>query len=557
MNSRTNRPSGTLAGLALGLSVFSAAAQQYGFMPYSAALLHQWQTDRAAMPVYRAPGGYPALRGAVNLLEHLNYRAADRDQGHTGTCWAWGCQAVMSIDYAVQHPEAPLLTNGFSVQFLVSHLDMVDPAQMGGGTPLMYGRFYEAMAFNIPWDNTNAAWTDRNNWNKTPAATIYTQPNVPVERVVVSDVATFGIADAQAIANLKSALDGGHALWFNLTLANEEDWEVFCTFWGKTNATETTVINLDYGDGHRLDSNGGSHIMACVGYDDTDPDPAQHHWLILNSWGRGDGPDDDRRPHGLLRMAMHTKYSAVVKPSMGDDAPMFEWGLLETTFATKVRKGFGTLAVNLQTRNPAASSIWIDRVSFPPASAPTNVVFAHVELNGRYFPCGPTSGDWTRDTNGFHYVTHPGEAPALRLDIDPVSCTWSFAATNVSAVDSRYIDPHRSLYFAAFYKQDSPDGDSLALGKLRAVAFDELGSTQGGEYVSPAPDSPTLALRITGTQGVLRIAGETGRTCQVQESDALGSEWSVRALVPMTQPVEEVTLPATAATNRYWRVKVQ
>jgi hypothetical protein len=127
----------------------------------------------------------------------------------------------------------------------------------------------------------------------------------------------------------------------------------------------------------------------------------------------------------------------------------------------------------------------------------------------------------------------------------------------VSAVDSRYIDPHRSLYFAAFYKQDSPDGDSLALGKLRAVAFDELGSTQGGEYVSPAPDSPTLALRITGTQGVLRIAGETGRTCQVQESDALGSEWSVRALVPMTQPVEEVTLPATAATNRYWRVKVQ
>ncbi|MEI6194445.1 MAG: hypothetical protein WCS42_08945 [Verrucomicrobiota bacterium] len=557
MNPLIHRPAFALAGLAFSLLVFAATAQQYGIMPYSDDLLQHWQADRVALPVYQAPGGYPAYRGSVNLLEHLNYRAVDRDQGHTGTCWVWGCQAVMSIDYAVKHPDAPLLTNGFSVQFLVSHLDMVDPAQMGGGTPVMFARFYEAMAFNIPWDNTNAAWTDRNNWNKTPASTIYTKPNVPVESVVVSDVATFGIPDALAIANLKSALDGGHALWFNLTLANEEDWDIFCTFWGKTNATEATVINLDYGDGHSLGMTGGSHLMACVGYDDTDPDPTQHCWLVLNSWGRGDNPDDTRRPNGLFRMAMHTKYSAALKCGMVDDAPMFEWGLLDTTFATKVRKGFGTLAVNLQTRNPAASSIRIDRVSFPPASAPTNVFLAHVELNGRYFQCWPANGDWIRDTNGFHYLSHPGSAPALRLDIDSVNCPWSFAATNVNAEDNRYIDPHRSLYFAAFYKQDSPGGDSLPLGKLRAVTFDELASTQDGEYASQAPDSPTLALRLNGTQGVLRIAGETGSTCQVQESDALGREWTVRALVPMTQPVEEVAVPAPVTTNHYWRVKVQ
>ena len=78
-----------------------------------------------------------------------------------------------------------------------------------------------------------------------------------------------------------------------------------------------------------------------------------------------------------------------------------------------------------------------------------------------------------------------------------------------------------------------------------------------GEYASQAPDSPTLALRLNGTQGVLRIAGETGSTCQVQESDALGREWTVRALVHMTQPVEEVAVPAPVTTNHYWRVKVQ
>ena len=58
MNSIIHRRACALAGLILALPVLSAAASQpYGFMPYSDALLHQWQTDRAAMPVYRAPGG--------------------------------------------------------------------------------------------------------------------------------------------------------------------------------------------------------------------------------------------------------------------------------------------------------------------------------------------------------------------------------------------------------------------------------------------------------------------------------------------------------------------
>ena len=78
-----------------------------------------------------------------------------------------------------------------------------------------------------------------------------------------------------------------------------------------------------------------------------------------------------------------------------------------------------------------------------------------------------------------------------------------------------------------------------------------------GEYSSPPPDSPELSLQINGSQGVLRIAGETGFTCLVQETGLLNGSWTVRATVPMTQPVEEVTLPAPAGTNRFWRVKVQ
>jgi hypothetical protein len=562
MKSKQLHSSHALAALALALSALSAAAADvpYGYMHYDPALSQRWQAERATSPVYQAPGGYPALPGSVNLLDHMKYDASLRNQGDSGTCWLWGCQAVLSLEYAIQHPEAPLLTNGFSVQFVNSHVGLVDYFMFGGGTPGEFAGFFTAMKFAIPWDNINGRWTDGSGWNKTMAATIHTQPNMPLESVSASSVITFTNSEAVAIANLKSALDAGRPLWFNMTLANGEDWAAFCTFWGKTNAVEETVIDLAFGANHEFDPNsGGSHVVACVGYDDRDADPTKHCWLMLNSWGDGGyGPDGIRRPKGLFRMAMHTQYDARLT-SWDTNAvnQMFEWGLLDVTWATKVRKGVSGLALNLPTRDPAASSVSFTKVSFPRTATPTNVYSAHVELNWRDFSCDPTKGNWTRLTNGFHYQSNPGQQPGLQMDIDTNACTWSLVATNLPAEEARYIDPHRGLAFEASCKETPESAGTLDLGGNHLFAFDELESTATGEYVSPPPDAPTLDLRVNGTQGVLRIGGETGRTCAVQETDALGSGWFLRALVPMTQPVEEVTLPAPLGTNRFWRVKVQ
>jgi len=258
---------------------------------------------------------------------------------------------------------------------------------------------------------------------------------------------------------------------------------------------------------------------------------------MLNSWGTGDG----RRPNGTFRMAMHTKYSAVVIPGMGDPVPIFTWGLLDTQFTTKARKGVASLAINLQDASPGANSIQISGVSFPPAAAPTNVYAAGLSLNGQSFSCDPAKGTWTADTNGFHYLSGAGVVPGLQVDINPVTCTWSFTATNVSADQARYIDSHYGLNFSFAY-QPTADAPSLDLGGLHAFMYDELANAASGQYTNPAPDAPSLSFRLTGAQGVLRIAGETGRTCQVQETGALGSLWAVRTIVPMTQPVQEVTL---------------
>ena len=537
----------------------SAANLPYGYMHPDLAQLRQWQDELVGAPVYQAPAGYPSSSGYVNLLGHLPIVVTDRDQGHSGTCWLWGCQAVMSIDYAVQHPDASLMTNGFSVQFLNSYLQLVDFMMAPGGSPLKFANFYNGMKFSIPWSNENARWTDGNIWNMTMASTIHTQPNMPLESVQVSTVLTFTNSAATAIANLKSALDAGQALWFEMVLANDDDWATFCTFWGKTNATEDTVIDLAYGADHEYDyKGGGSHLVACVGYDDRDPDPAKHCWLMLNSWGDGgQGDDGVRRSHGLFRMAMHTQYDARLKSfDTNSVIRMFTWGRMETTWANKVRKEVGGLAFNLPLRDPATSSLRITNASFPKSSMMTNVASAFVQANWQDFSCAEAKGTWTHVADGFHYQSNPGGQPGVQMDINTNTCTWSLTATNLPPAYARYIDPHRGLRISAACVQISGSADSLDLGTF-LFAFDELDGTAAGGFVSPPPDAPSLSLRLSGQQGVLRISGETGRNCAVQETDAIGGLWSLRALVPMTQPVEEIALPAPLDTNRFWRVKVQ
>lgn len=245
----------SLGCFALLMPFLATAGLDYRITPYNATLAAQWQADLAAMPVYQLPLGYPNTPGAVNLLPHLHLDPSTCNQGDTGTCWLWGCTAVMAIDYDVQHAGTPALTNGLSVQFVASNLEMVNSTLQDGGCPGTFQRFY--------------------------------------------------------------------GLWFELA-----------------------------------------------------------------------------------------------------------------------------------------------------------------------------------------------------------------------------------------YNPDS-SGTTLPLGGLHAFAFDEAVNAASAQYTNGTPDSPALSLSFNGAQGLLRIAGETGRTYQVQETDALNGDWSIQTTVPMTQPVELVTVPAPAVTNRFWRIKAQ
>jgi hypothetical protein len=549
----------SLGGLALWLPFLATAGLDYRITPYNATLSAQWQADLAAMPVYQLPPGYANTSGTVNLLPHLHDDPITRDQGNTGTCWLWGFTAVMSIDYDVQHGGKPVLANGLSVEFAAANLGFVNSSLQSGGSPETFKHFYEAVGFALPW--TNAVWTDGSGCNKTPSAWIPTQPNCPLSQMTFTQLPTWTNDPQFAIATIKSVLDAGKPLWFNLTLANEADWSIFMAYWGKRNLTEDAIIDLAYGAGHMLvfEQGGGSHTMACVGYDDTDPNPTNHYWIILNSWGTADG----HRPNAVFHMAMNTQYDASVTNSM-QPYRMFEFGTLDTVWSDKVHKGVAALAVNLQSTNSGANTIQISGVSFAPALAPTNAYSAILtfmkppddifHFDNQAFACDPANGTWTRDTNGFHYLSHGGVVPSLQLDINPVTCIWSFVANNVSGALNRYLDSHYGLAFNLTVQPVV--GSDSDLG-LRAFVYDELVNGGSSQFTWAAPDPPALSLSLKGTQGVLRIAGETGRTYQVQAADALNGAWLLQATVSMTQPVELVTVPAPVATNRFWRVQAQ
>ena len=550
---------GTLGGFALFAPLAATAALDYGIMHGSTNQQAQWQADLAAMPVYQLPPGYANTSGSVNLLPHLHDNPITRDQGDTGTCWLWGFTAVMAIDYDVQHGGAGALTNGLSVEFAAANLGFVNSSLQSGGSPETFKHFYEAVGFALPW--TNAVWTDGSGCNKTPSAWITTQPNCPLSQVTFTQLPTWTNDQQFAIATIKSVLDAGKPLWFNLTLANATDWNIFMAYWGKSNLTEDAIIDLAYGAGHMLvfEQGGGSHTMACVGYDDTDPNPTNHYWIILNSWGTAGG----LRTNAVFHMAMNTPYDASVTNNM-EPYRMFEFGIMDTVWSDKVHKGVASLVVNLQNTNPGVNTIRISGVSFAPALAPTNAYSAILtfmkptddifHFDNQAFACDPANGTWTRDTNGFHYLSNGGVVPGVQLDINPVTCTWSFVANHVSGALNRYLDGHYGLAFNLIVQQVS--GSDSDLG-LHAFVYDELVNGGSSQFTWAAPDSPALSLSLKGTQGVLRIAGETGRTYQVQQASALDGIWWHQATVPMTQPVEAVTLPVPNNTNRFWRIKAQ
>jgi len=263
---------------------------------------------------------------SFSLLPHLNYVPAERNQNpNCGNCWVWTGTGVVEIALHVQKG----ISDRLSIQFFNSTYQNGTGPHWAccGGNPTSFADIYRNILLKaIPWANSNAYFRDGPQTcvagTLVPAATITASPYYTIGSIGPAEqIATHGVGEAQAIANIKSVLHQNKAIYFAYWLASAADWLTFQNWWD--DSLETAIWSGDYSCGKVWTSTGGSHAVLCVGYNDDDPNPDNHYWLIVNSWGA-----PSNRPNGLFRIPMHYNYDC----ADSGGSPNTRWWTIPVTF---------------------------------------------------------------------------------------------------------------------------------------------------------------------------------------------------------------------------------
>ncbi|MFU8796648.1 MAG: InlB B-repeat-containing protein [Dehalococcoidia bacterium] len=246
--------------------------------------------------------GYAASGGSQDLLGHLNYNPAERDQGECSNCWAWAGTGVMEIALSVQEG----VYDRLSLQYINScQTGVIGKACCECGSLKNVADFYDpsgGTGMCVPWANYSAHWQSGDGSCGPSCGSISIYPNYSIGSCTAVTIPTHGVGQSAAIANIKSVLHHDRAVWFAFLMPTGDDWRDFGNFWDYQ--AETALWDPDPYCGKTSDPVVQGHAVLCVGYNDDDPDPDNHYWVMLNSWGTASGG----RPNGLFRMKMDIDY---------------------------------------------------------------------------------------------------------------------------------------------------------------------------------------------------------------------------------------------------------
>lgn len=284
------------------LPVFAADPSEdgQGYMKFDSEDLKRWaeyyeNATRAEIDPETVEKLKVAPAAHFDLLSHLNYVPADRNQGFCGNCWVWAPTGIVEVALSVQEG----IYDRLSIQYFNSKWPGSPNWACCGGFIDWYADWTEAEGFVIPWSNTNAHWQDGGQScggsTTVPWGSISTTPRYDIVKCDDLIITTTGVPSATAIANIKAILNSNKAVWFGFWLT---DFNTFRTFW---NGQPESAI-WDPPTGGTWSSSSGAHAVLCVGYDDTDPD--NPYWIIVNSWGT-----TATRPNGIFRLSMNMDYS--------------------------------------------------------------------------------------------------------------------------------------------------------------------------------------------------------------------------------------------------------
>jgi PKD repeat protein len=311
--------------------------REYPLMRPDPATWDLWQAETLAAPrakidpqigreleLARARG----IATSMDLLAHIDYVTADRNQGRCGNCWVWGGMGVAEIAHDVENG----VLDRHSIQYLNSC--RADWACCGG-TLSDFATWYSGQGFMIPWSNTSAGFADggrrcADGWSLVPCGQISTTPYYSLSTISAETIETHD-GQGNAIANIKNVLNQNRGVYFGFALPDDAAWDNFFDFWdGVGGENETTLWNdADAFCGQDWDDDeGGGHGVVILGYNDDDVNPANHYWLALNSWGDAGGV----RPNGLFRVPTHLDYDCDYR-RLGRDRDAFSFQTLNIDFS--------------------------------------------------------------------------------------------------------------------------------------------------------------------------------------------------------------------------------
>jgi PKD repeat protein len=273
---------------------------QYPLMQISEAEMAEMNNHvLASARIAMAGETMPVATGSKTLLSNFTYNIpAERNQGSCGNCWVWASTGALEIDHAVKNG----VYDRLSIQYFNSKFNNGATACNGGNLE-MFTTWYASDHTPIPWSNTNAGYGDAHtgdNPSVVPISSISTTPHYQLKSLSNYYISTSAGSQATAMNAIKTQLNANKAVVY-MYFYGTEGWDDFFNFWA--NGNENQLFDPVP---HNGEIRTGGHAVLIVGYNDTDTNPDNHYWVVLNSWG-----NPSKRPNGIFRQKMNMTYTSV------------------------------------------------------------------------------------------------------------------------------------------------------------------------------------------------------------------------------------------------------
>ncbi|WP_321506521.1 C1 family peptidase [uncultured Methanoregula sp.] len=247
----------------------------------------------------------------------------DWNQGRCGNCWVWACTgAISQALYKSTGTATPLSIQFFNSNYMNGNMYMAKPHKWActGGFATTFANIYSTGLnqsyaggpFVVPWSNYNASYKDANvEGNETtetslPKNLMTITPNIGVDRMEAERVLANPPSNrTAAVENITLALMDGKVIYYAMNWPNATGFDDFNSFWYWQPDDIWDMDQFNQTFYNESPNEGSGHAMILIGYNKTDANPANHYWIVQNSWGTS-----ANRTKGQYKLKMWMDYNA-------------------------------------------------------------------------------------------------------------------------------------------------------------------------------------------------------------------------------------------------------